>query len=146
MLSEKIKKFIEQVNLVDNYRKLSEKYGDSNREPMEEIDIKKVQEIILDLGYESRYYKSEKFFKVILFKDNEVELGYNIGLKYGLVELIIFLFKDKKCIEGEPICSIIQQYTGEDELIKDPRFCDYDELKEILKYMFDILLKYMEVE
>lgn len=146
MLSDKIIKFIEQVNLVDNYRNLSEKYGDSDREPMEEIDIKKVQEIILDLGYECKYYKSEKFFKVILFKDNEVELGYNIGLKYGLVELIMFVFKNKKYLEGGPISYIIKQYTKKNESIKRPRFCDYDELKEILKYMFDILLKYMEVE
>ena len=39
---------------------------------------------------------------------------------------------------------IIQQYTQEEELIKNPRFCSYEELKEILESMFELLKKYRE--
>ncbi len=146
MLSENMINFIEKEGFVDRYKEISEKYRATGQIPMEKIEIDKVKEIIQELGYIAKYYKRENFFKVILKQNDRIQIGYNIGLKYGLVELIIFIFIDGQCIEGAPISFIIQQYTQEEELIKDPRFCSYEELKEILKSMFELLMKYKEEE
>ena len=146
MLSQNMINFIEKEGLVDRYKEISEKYRAKGQIPMEKIEIDKVKEIIQELGYSAKYYKRENFFKVILKQNDRIQIGYNIGLKYGLVELIIFIFVDGHCIEGDPISFIIQQYTHEEELIKDPRFCSYEELKEILKSMFELLMKYKEEE
>lgn len=146
MLSENMINFIEKEGLVDRYKEISEKYRATGQIPMEKIEIDKVKEIIQELGYIAKYYKRENFFKVILKQNDRIQIGYNIGLKYGLVELIIFIFIDGQCIEGAPISFIIQQYTMEEELIKKPRFCSYEELKEILKSMFELLMKYKEEE
>lgn len=146
MLSENMINFIEKEGFVDRYKEISEKYRATGQIPMEKIEIDKVKEIIQELGYIAKYYKRENFFKVILKQNDRIQIGYNIGLKYGLVELIIFIFVDGQCIEGAPISFIIQQYTQEEELIKDPRFCSYEELKEILKSMFELLMKYKKEE
>lgn len=144
MLNKKIIEYIERVNLVDEYKRLSAKYREPSKELMEKIDLQVVQDIISDLGYSAKYFKREQFFKVIIDKDDEMEIGYNISLKYGLVELIICIMENGKCLEGSPICFIISQYTGDEVLIKKPGFSNYTELKDILQYMFDMLKKFKE--
>lgn len=144
MLNKKIIEYIERVNLVDEYKRLSAKYRAPSKELMKRIDIQEVQNIISNLGYGSKYFKREQFFKVIIDKDDEMEIGYNISLKYGLVEFILCIMEDGKCIEGSPICAIIREYTGEERLVKDPGFSNYTELEDILQYMFEILSKFKE--
>lgn len=146
MLEQKMKDYIERVGLVEKYRNLSEKYRTPSKQEMERVDIEVIKNMIQALGYKVKYFKGEQFFKVIVKQNKEIEMGYNISVKYGVVELIMWIREKGEYIGGGPVGFLISQYTGEETLIKYPKFSSYEELKDILTYMFDLLKQYEEEE
>ncbi len=134
-----VKLLKENTNIEEIYKKLSQKYG-KKENTLEKTECKQIKEMIERNGYLCNYDSREKFYKVILI-DEQYKIGYNILLKYGLVDFILFIFKDGKCIDGGPVDWMF--LNEEDRPIYPlPGFSTYEELEEILIPMFEVITSF----
>jgi hypothetical protein len=136
-LKPDIKIALENIDFIERYKNLSMKYAFDTNECFASYENSEVLNIFSELGYKVTFNKSENFFKVIektpLFK-----FQFNISLKYGLVELIWAVWKDKTYYGGNAWVMMKRLLEGNDENLKDPRFRNYEDLKEILTEAFAI--------
>ena len=118
------------------YKSIVQKYS-GKENALEKTDSKIIKEIIEKNGYSCSYNKSEKFYKVIL-TDGKYKIGYNILIRYGVVDFVLFIFNDEECIGGESIDWLLldEEERREYEL---PGFSTYEELEEILLPMFEVI-------
>ncbi len=131
-----IKLLKENSNIEEIYKNISQKHG-NNDNVLKKIDSKKIKELIIKLGCSCRHNKNEKFYKVVL-TDEGYKIGYNLDLEYGFVELIFFIFKDGKCIDGGPVSWMFLNEEGR-PMYPLPGFSTYEELEEILLPMFEVI-------
>lgn len=85
-----------------------------------------------EIDYNAKFFKSEKFFQI---KENEknIEFGFNVSTEFGLCELIWSMWKDGELVNLSTWGGISRQLHIENEVIKDPIFTNYEELKKLLK-------------
>ena len=133
-------KYVESLkdksNIEKIYKTITQNYG-NKEETLEKPDRKKIQEIIEKNGYICHYDSRERFYKVVLI-DGEYKIGYNILLKYGVIELVFFIFKNGKCIDGGPVSWMFLNEEGR-PMYPLPGFSTYEELEEILLPMFEVI-------
>ncbi len=138
-----VKLLKENTNIEEVYKQLAQKYCD-RKDMLEKTDSKQIKELIERNGYLCRYNKSERFYKVVLI-DGAYKIGYNVLIKYGLVDFILFIFKDGKCIDGGPVGWM---FLNEDDRPRYPMsgFHTYEELEEILIPMFEVITSFDPVK
>ncbi len=136
-LKQATKTALEKINFIERYKTLSNKYAFDLKEAFERYDINEVLNIIDGLGYKASYNKSENFFKIVE-KTPEFKFQFNISLKYGLVELIWAIWMGKEYFDGSNWVMLKRLLDGMDENLRDPRFRNYVELKEILEIALSI--------
>ena len=133
-----IKKILLDINFAEKYITLSKKYPEKN-DSLEKYSIEIVSNIIKGFGYNYTYFKSENFFR--LFESfNNYNLWIHISLRYGLVDLMLYVKYKKEllfpCGSFNWIVSDIGLSGG--KIISLPCFTNYEELEEILKEGLDI--------
>jgi len=135
----KIRQILENVKFEDSYRNISEKYSVDRDETFENHSYEKVLLILKSLDYNFKYNKRERFYELNQ-SINDYEFTFNISLKYGLVEFIWALRKNKELITlGGPWAFIIRLLNhGKKTDIKKPSFKNYDDLESILKESLSI--------
>ena len=135
----KIRQILENVKFEDSYRNISEKYSVDRDETFENHSYEKVLLILKSLDYNFKYNKRERFYELNQ-SINDYEFTFNISLKYGLVEFIWALRKNKELITlGGPWAFIIRLLNhGKKTDIKKPSFKNYDALESILKESLSI--------
>jgi len=99
-------------------------------------------EIVKELGYSAKYRKKEKFFQIIETIDG-IKFYFHFSLEYGMVEVIIFWeYENNKDLSGggllSVVCKLIEIAKNEEKegYIKDARFRNYEDLKNILREYF----------
>ncbi|AEV68233.1 hypothetical protein [Acetivibrio clariflavus] len=136
-LKPDIKIALERINFVERYKRLSTKYAFDSTECFKSYDNTEVLNIFSELGYKATFDKRENFFKVVK-KTPPFKFQFNISLKYGLVELIWAVWKNE-IYYGCGVWVMMKRLLEEDEEnLKDPRFRNYEDLKEILTEAFAI--------
>jgi hypothetical protein len=140
MFSMEIKNALVKMNVVERYHKLSQDYSINSNEMFENYDIEKVLKIFNDLGYEAKYNKGERFFKIIT-KIDKFKFQINISLKYGASEIIWCAWQEKDLLIGTPLGRIVKFISSDIKNIKLPSFKGYDDLKLLLN---DSLIMYGE--
>ena len=139
-LSKKELEIFEKINLYERHSNISNQYR--FEETFENYSNEKVIEIVKKLGYSAKYKKKENFFQIIE-TINEMRFYFHFSLKYGLVEIIIYW----ECINNKDkwgggtfagICKKIEIAKNEEKegYIKDARFRNYEDLKNILREYF----------
>ena len=138
-LSKKELEIFEKINLYERHSNISNQYR--FEETFENYSNEKVIEIVKELGYSAKYRKKEKFFQIIE-TINEMKFYFHFSLEYGMVEIIMGMMnKNKKNIIGglvPNICKKIEIAKNEEKegYIKDARFRNYEDLKNILREYF----------
>lgn len=139
-LSKKELEIFEKINLYERHSNISNQYR--FEETFENYSNEKVIEIVKELGYSAKYKKKENFFQIIE-TINEMRFYFHFSLKYGLVEIIMYW----ECINNKDkwgggtfagICKKIEIAKNEEKegYIKDARFRNYEDLKNILREYF----------
>ena len=139
-LSKKELEIFEKINLYERHSNISNQYR--FEETFENYSNEKVIEIVKELGYSAKYKKKENFFQIIE-TINEMKFYFHFSLKYGLVEVIMYW----ECINNKDIwgggtfagiCKKIEIVKNEEKegYIKDARFRNYEDLKNILREYF----------
>ena len=139
-LSKKELEIFEKIDLYERHSNISNQYR--FEETFENYSNEKVIEIVKKLGYSAKYKKKENFFQIIE-TINEMRFYFHFSLKYGLVEVIMYW----ECINNKDkwgggtfagICKKIEIAKNEEKegYIKDARFRNYEDLKNILREYF----------
>ena len=139
-LSKKELEIFEKINLYDRYRDINNLYR--FEETFENYSNDEVIKIVKELGYTAKYRKKENFFQIIE-TINKLKFYFHFSLKYGLVEVIMYW----ECINNKDIwgggtfagiCKKIEIAKNEEKegYIKDARFRNYEDLKNILREYF----------
>ena len=139
-LSKKELEIFEKINLYERHSNISNQYR--FEETFENYSNEKVIEIVKELGYSAKYKKKENFFQIIE-TTNKLKFYFHFSLKYGLVEVIMYW----ECINNKDkwgggtfagICKKIELVKNEEKegYIKDARFRNYEDLKNILREYF----------
>ncbi len=139
-LSKKELEIFEKINLYERHSNISNQYR--FEETFENYSNDEVIKIVKELGYSAKYKKKENFFQIIE-TINEMRFYFHFSLKYGLVEIIMYW----ECINNKDIwgggtfagiCKKIEIAKNEEKegYIKDARFRNYEDLKNILREYF----------
>ena len=139
-LSKKELEIFEKINLYERHSNISNQYR--FEETFENYSNDEVIKIVKELGYTAKYRKKENFFQIIE-TINEMRFYFHFSLKYGLVEIIMYW----ECINNKDIwgggtfagiCKKIEIAKNEEKegYIKDARFRNYEDLKNILREYF----------
>lgn len=136
-LKPDVKAALGRIDFIERYKRLSQKYAFDSKEKFTDYDNDEIIKVFSELGYKATYNKSENFFKIIE-KTPIFKFQFNISLKYGLVELIWAVWKDKAYYGGNSWVLMKRLLEGSDENMRDPRFRNYTDLKEILSEAFSI--------
>ena len=139
-LSKKEFEIFEKINLYERYSNISNQYR--FEETFENYSNDEVIKIVKELGYTAKYRKKENFFQIIE-TTNKLKFYFHFSLKYGLVEIIMYW----ECINNKDkwgggtfagICKKIEIAKNEEKegYIKDARFRNYEDLKNILREYF----------
>ena len=139
-LSKKELEIFEKINLYERHSNISNQYR--FEETFENYSNDEAIKIVEELGYSAKYRKKEKFFQIIE-TINEMKFYFHFSLKYGLVEIIMYW----ECINNKDIwgggtfagiCKKIEIAKNEEKegYIKDARFRNYEDLKNILREYF----------
>ena len=139
-LSKKELEIFEKIHLYERHSNISNQYR--FEETFENYSNEKVIEIVKELGYSAKYKKKENFFQIIE-TINEMRFYFHFSLKYGMVEVIIFWeYENNKDLSGggllSVVCKLIEIAKNEEKegYIKDARFRNYEDLKNILREYF----------
>ena len=139
-LSKKELEIFEKINLYERHSNISNQYR--FEETFENYSNDEVIKIVKELGYTAKYRKKENFFQIIE-TTNKLKFYFHFSLKYGLVEVIMYW----ECINNKDkwgggtfagICKKIEITKNEEKegYIKDARFRNYEDLKNILREYF----------
>ena len=139
-LSKKELEIFEKINLYERHSNISNQYR--FEETFENYSNDEVIKIVKELGYSAKYKKKENFFQIIE-TINEMRFYFHFSLKYGLVEIIMYW----ECINNKDIwgggtfagiCKKIEiaKHEEKEGYIKDARFRNYEDLKNILREYF----------
>ena len=139
-LSKKELEIFEKINLYERHSNISNQYR--FEETFENYSNDEVIKIVKELGYTAKYRKKENFFQIIE-TTNKLKFYFHFSLKYGLVEIIMYW----ECINNKDkwgggtfagICKKIEITKNEEKegYIKDARFRNYEDLKNILREYF----------
>ena len=139
-LSKKELEIFEKINLYERHSNISNQYR--FEETFENYSNDEVIKIVKELGYTAKYRKKENFFQIIE-TTNKLKFYFHFSLKYGLVEIIMYW----ECINNKDkwgggtfagICKKIEIAKNEEKegYIKDARFRNYEDLKNILREYF----------
>ena len=139
-LSKKELEIFEKINLYERHSNISNQYR--FEETFENYSNDEVIKIVKELGYTAKYRKKEIFFQIIE-TTNKLKFYFHFSLKYGLVEIIMYW----ECINNKDkwgggtfagICKKIEIAKNEEKegYIKDARFRNYEDLKNILREYF----------
>lgn len=139
-LSKKELEIFEKINLYERHKNLSNQYRYEDK--LKNYSNDKTIEIVKELGYSAKYRKKEKFFQIIE-TINEMKFYFHFSLEYGMVEIIMYW----ECINNKDkwgggtfagICKKIEIAKNEEKegYIKDARFRNYEDLKNILREYF----------
>ncbi len=141
-LDDKIKEILVDIKFRERYAELSEKYRQVKFEKsMKTYDKDLVISMFKEIGYKANFFKSEKFFQ-IKEKEKNIEFIFNVSIERGLCELIWSMRKDGEIVNLSTWGGISRQLHIENEVIKDPIFTNYEELKEILEIAFNIYVDF----
>ena len=139
-LSKKELEIFEKINLYERHSNISNQYRFEDK--LKDYSNDKTIEIVKELGYSAKYRKKEKFFQIIETIDG-IKFYFHFSLKYGLVEVIMYweCINDKDKWGGGTfagICKKIEIAKNEEKegYIKDARFRNYEDLKNILREYF----------
>ena len=139
-LSKKELEIFEKINLYERHSNISNQYRFEDK--LKDYSNDKIIEIVKELGYSAKYRKKEKFFQIIEIIDG-IKFYFHFSLKYGLVEVIMYweCINDKDKWGGGTfagICKKIEIAKNEEKegYIKDARFRNYEDLKNILREYF----------
>ena len=139
-LSKKELEIFEKINLYERHSNISNQYRFEDK--LKDYSNDKTIEIVKELGYSAKYRKKEKFFQIIE-TINEMKFYFHFSLEYGMVEIIMYW----ECINNKDkwgggtfagICKKIEIAKNEEKegYIKDARFRNYEDLKNILREYF----------
>ena len=139
-LSKKEFEIFEKINLYERHSNISNQYR--FEETFENYSNDEVIKIVKELGYTAKYRKKENFFQIIE-TTNKLKFYFHFSLKYGMVEVIIFWeYENNKDLSGggllAVVCKLIEIAKNEEKegYIKDARFRNYEDLKNILREYF----------
>ena len=139
-LSKKELEIFEKINLYERHSNISNQYRYEDK--LKDYSNDKTIEIVKELGYTAKYRKKENFFQIIE-TTNKLKFYFHFSLKYGLVEVIMYweCINDKDKWGGGTfagICKKIEIAKNEEKegYIKDARFRNYEDLKNILREYF----------
>ena len=139
-LSKKELEIFEKINLYERHSNISNQYRFEDK--LKDYSNDKTIEIVKELGYTAKYRKKENFFQIIE-TTNKLKFYFHFSLKYGLVEVIMYweCINDKDKWGGGTfagICKKIEIAKNEEKegYIKDARFRNYEDLKNILREYF----------
>lgn len=124
-----------KIDFVKRAKKLTENHFTNSYNTFKDYENEEVIKILDELGYKAKYNRKESFFKIIE-KKSPYKFYFHISLKYGTVELIWYVDKEDEFYGGSVWSMMKRILEGNDEMLMQPEFHNYEELKEILKEAF----------
>ncbi|MCL6296565.1 hypothetical protein [Jejuia spongiicola] len=136
----KLKKIFENIDFVNRYQSICEKYNDFDNRMRD--STKQIQKEVLDsFNYKYKYVSNGSFYQ-IKEENNEISFSLHMVIKGGVIETLFFLDVDGKTIEPQGRIDFFPEDLGIPfERLKCgalPKYGSEEELKEILKEIFSI--------
>ena len=138
-LNCKIKDALIRMDFVKRYEELSARFSREktpSNERLEYVDRDEVMEILLDLGYSSRFDKKEKFYKIKEEQAGAFTFGFHIILRYGMADFVWVVRENGELLLGSPWGTYSRRLIDVNYRIKNPVFGTYENLEEILQIAF----------
>ena len=137
----RIKKALQQIKFIERYKGLSEKYNVKNHTDEELLlyfDGYEVLDMLRNKGYKPGFNRKERFFYIK--KEERENLTYSalFTLHGGGIGMQWRIYEGKKLVFEESCGWISKSFLGEEYVITQPVFCDYEELEDILKSCFEL--------
>ena len=135
-------KIFSNINFYERFKSLSDETR-KNDERLEKVEKKVVLNILEDLGCESNFVSKGQFYRIVDTVNNW-DFNLHLGLKYGVVEVILGCKNNSSnLVFGGPaslICESIEYSKGikSDGLVKKPSFDTYEILREIFKEVISL--------
>lgn len=136
-LKPEIINVLQKINFIERYDELVNTYK-LKETSMEKIDKDKIFEILSDLGYEAKYYKSEKFFQLKSQQIENYSFGFHLAFPYGNVEFIWIVSDKEELLLGSPCSGYKKRILKGDYKYPCPRCDNYEEVKKVLEIGFQI--------
>ncbi|ANE87734.1 MULTISPECIES: hypothetical protein [Bacillus] len=137
-LEPEIKEVLEKIDFIQRYKALSKQFPDREN-TFENYENEKAIEVFESLGYKARFMKKENFFIVGEVKNKDFyTFRFNISLKYGLVEFIWSARYNGEVRVGNSWDMFVKVLSNGSERLPAVCFHSYDELKEIMKIVFEM--------
>ncbi|RGC52334.1 hypothetical protein [Absiella sp. AM29-15] len=147
-LEPRIKQALLDMDFVGKYEKLYMRFNDDRAEMngrLENIDIDIVMKILNELGYEAKFDRKEKFFKIKENKHGKYTYGAHIILDVGIVDMIWIVRENKKLILASPLAVYSRMLIDVDYRTKSPVIGSYEDLKEILEIEFEMFDEFRSI-
>ncbi len=126
----------DKINMVEWYKNFCANNHVERKKRFKDFSVEKIKEIFLELGYESKYYKSEHFFEVYIEKKSNIISHINFDFKYGLIEVIWVIERNSK-EKDVMIASPLGVYIDRSIRPRKASFSSYAELKSILEEVIE---------
>jgi len=123
------------IDFLNRFKTISNKYRDFDNR-LSNPPIEKVKELISLFGYNRKYFKKEKFFRITDSFIAETEMFIHISVNSGDVELIWYLELRGEGIDILGPWPLIAKKLGEPERVYRPFFSNCNELEDILSVAF----------
>lgn len=127
------KKVLEEIRFIERFQAILDEHNEDRDNRFERPDPAVVKSILIELGYESKYFKKGHFFQLWAVNssyDDAYGLFLRVDVHGGSVELLVDISVDGKW-EGGPINWLPRDMGF--ERILCPFFHTYEELEVVLK-------------
>lgn len=138
-LNDKVRRALINMDFIKRYEELSNRFSSErtpSNERLEYVDCDEVIDMLLGLGYTSRFVKKEKFFQIKEEQIGTVTSGFHIILRDGMADLVWVVRENGELLLGEPWGIYSRRLIDANYRIKKPVFRTYEDLEDILKVAF----------
>ena len=140
-LHPKIKDALLKINFVERYEKLSARFSAAKTlsdDRLIYLDGEEVMAMIRAAGYSPQFNAREKFYRIKQEHIGKYSFNIHLILRYGIVELVWVVEEDSVLLLGAPWSTYSRRLIDGNYRIKNPVFGTYEDLKEILKIVFEM--------
>lgn len=126
---------LRKIDFLPRFRAIAMKYPYTT-DSIKEVDIDRIQFIIEMAGYDARYNKRHKFFKIPGWKSGDCSIDMHLAVVRGKAEFIFSAVIDGEGMGGvyPALVMELEELDGvydEDKKVVNPFFKTYEEFEEI---------------
>ena len=132
-MKQEYKLALQEINFFERVKEIAVKsYKIDSENILESYSKEEVCKIFIDLGYEVRYDKKEKFYEIII-KINKYSLICNIAIENDYLDIGWYLYYENEFYEGDVWQMLSYDIDENYEEFMKPEYHNYKELAFLIE-------------